>query len=223
LKYNSAYAPIYNKNDQKIGYINLQQFGTQEESEHQIQEFLVSVINIFILLISISTFLAIIIANWITNPLQVLQNFFNQLHFGKQNERIKYYQNDEIGSLVKSYNQKIEELELAAQQLAQSERESAWRDMAKQVAHEIKNPLTPMKLTVQHLVRSFDPTDPLIETKIKKVSESLIEQIDSLAKIATEFSNFAKMPIPLFEEVDIVQVIRRSAELFQSETKSAII
>ncbi len=223
LTYSSAYSSLYNPTGNILGYINLQQFGQQEEIENQIQQFIVSIVNVFVLLLALSAVFAILIANWITNPLRILKERISKINIQQSNQPIEYAYNDEIGELVNSYNKKIEELELAAQQLAQSERESAWRDMAKQIAHEIKNPLTPMKLSVQHLVRSFDPNDPLIETKIKKVSESLIEQIDSLAKIATEFSNFAKMPIPLFEEVDIVQVIRRSAELFQSETKSAII
>lgn len=223
LHYDSAYSPVYNRSGKLIGYINLQYFGQQEEAEHQIQQFLVSIINIFVLLLAISTVMAIFAANWITNPLQMLQELFSKIHLGKSNQRIQYNRNDEIGSLVRSYNEKIEELEFAAQQLAQSERESAWRDMAKQVAHEIKNPLTPMKLSVQHLMRSFDPTDAEARTKINKVSQSLIEQIDALTKIANEFSNFAKMPKPEFENVDIIQIIQNVVELFRQSTDTFII
>lgn len=222
LNFDSAYAPLYNNSGKLLGFINLQHFGQQEESEHQIQQFLVSVINIFVLLLAVSIIVAIIVANWVTNPLQMLQERFSKINLGQSNQRISYNQNDEIGALVKSYNQKIEELEFAAQQLAQSERESAWRDMAKQVAHEIKNPLTPMKLSVQHLMRSFDPTDEKSHEKINKVSQSLIEQIDVLTKIANEFSNFAKMPKPQFEQVDVVQIIRSSAELFKQSTAAKI-
>jgi two-component system nitrogen regulation sensor histidine kinase NtrY len=222
LNFDSAYSPLYNNSGKLLGFINLQHFGQQEESEHQIQQFLVSVINIFVLLLAVSIIVAIIVANWITNPLQMLQERFSKIHLGQSNQRIIYNQNDEIGALVKSYNQKIEELEFAAQQLAQSERESAWRDMAKQVAHEIKNPLTPMKLSVQHLMRSFDPTDEKSQEKINKVSQSLIEQIDVLTKIANEFSNFSKMPEPQFETVDIVQIILNSTELFKQSTSTKI-
>jgi two-component system nitrogen regulation sensor histidine kinase NtrY len=223
LNYNSSYSPIYNKNGRPLGYINLQQFGQQEEAEHQIQQFLVSVMNIFVLLLAASTVLAIFTANWITNPLQMLQELFSKIHLGKSNQRIQYHKNDEIGSLVQSYNEKIEELEFAAQQLAQSERESAWRDMAKQVAHEIKNPLTPMKLSVQHLMRSFDPNHPQAQERLERVSQSLIEQIDALTKIANEFSNFAKMPKPEFEKIDLVQIIYNATELFQQGSHTKII
>ncbi|MCO5261058.1 MAG: HAMP domain-containing histidine kinase [Crocinitomicaceae bacterium] len=215
LYYNSAYAPIYNKSSKIIGYINLQHFGQQEEVEHQIQQFLMSVISVFVLLLATSAIVAIFVANWITNPLQMLQKYVSNIHLGKTNQYIQYHINDEIGALVKSYNMKIDELEYAAQQLAQSERESAWRDMAKQVAHEIKNPLTPMKLSVQHLMRSFDPDDVNAHDKINKVSSSLIEQIDALTKIANEFSNFAKMQKPEFETVDIVNIINNVIELFK--------
>lgn len=222
LNFDSAYSPLYNNSGKLLGFINLQHFGQQEESEHQIQQFLVSVINIFVLLLAVSIIVAIIVANWVTNPLQMLQERFSKIHLGQSNQRISYNQNDEIGALVKSYNQKIEELEFAAQQLAQNERESAWRDMAKQVAHEIKNPLTPMKLSVQHLMRSFDPADEKSQEKINKVSQSLIEQIDVLTKIANEFSNFAKMPKPQFELIDIVSVITNSTELFTQSTSAKI-
>lgn len=222
LNFDSAYSPLYNNSGRLLGFINLQHFGQQEESEHQIQQFLVSVINIFVLLLAVSIIVAIIVANWITNPLQMLQERISKIHLGQSNQRISYNQNDEIGALVKSYNQKIEELEFAAQQLAQSERESAWRDMAKQVAHEIKNPLTPMKLSVQHLMRSFNPADKNSHDKINKVSQSLIEQIDALTKIANEFSSFAKMPKPQFESIDLIQVILNSTELFKQGTNTII-
>jgi signal transduction histidine kinase len=215
LNYNSAYAPLYNKYGKTIGFINLQHFGQQEEVEHQIQQFLMSIISVFVLLIACSVIIAIFAASWITNPLHMIQSYLSNIHLGRSNQYINYSKNDEIGALVKSYNKKIDELEYAAQQLAQSERESAWRDMAKQVAHEIKNPLTPMKLSVQHLVRSFDPNDDRAQEKINRVCQSLVEQIDALTKIANEFSNFAKMQKAEFNSIDIVSLITNSAELFR--------
>lgn len=222
LKYNSAYAPIINAKNDVIGYLNLQHFGQQEEAELQIQRFFVSVINIFVLLLAISVVVSLIVSNWITNPLKLLQERFSQIHIGKSNQAIHYKRNDEIGALVHSYNEKIEELEYAAQQLAQSERESAWRDMAKQVAHEIKNPLTPMKLTVQQLLRSFDPKSEDAQERIQKVGESLVEQIDAITKITNEFSNFAKMNKPNFAKTDIIQVIQNAIELYRHDSKFEI-
>ena len=123
---------------------------------------------------------------------------------------------------MKNYNKKLEELEFTAQQLAQSERESAWREMAKQVAHEIKNPLTPMKLSVQHLLRVYDPSDPKSNEKLAKVSTSIIEQIDALAKIANEFSSFAKLPRPKEKKMDLLPVLKGVIEVFKEEGNFAL-
>jgi nitrogen fixation/metabolism regulation signal transduction histidine kinase len=153
----------------------------------------------------------------LTAPLRILQESFAAVRFGTHNEPISYNKEDEIGALVKDYNSKLEELEFAAQQLARSERESAWREMAKQVAHEIKNPLTPMKLSVQQLLRTYNPEDPKSGDKLQKVAGSIIEQIDALTKIANEFSSFAKMPIPSEERLELISLIQRVKEVFYVE------
>lgn len=217
LNYASAYQPFYSHDGNLLGYINLQHFGQQDEIENQIQQFLVAIINVFMFLLAISIVLAIFISNWVTAPLRLLQENFATIRFGKHNQQISYDKDDEIGALVKDYNQKLEELEFTAQQLAQSERESAWREMAKQVAHEIKNPLTPMKLSIQQLLRVYDPTDPTSEQKVKKVANSMIEQIDALTKIANEFSNFAKMPRPDEVAMNLLPVIENVIEVFKEE------
>jgi len=217
LKYTSAYKPFFNVQGNLMGYINLQHFGQQREFENQIQKFLVAIINVFILLLAISVILAVFISNWLTRPLRVLQENLSQVTFGEANVKIEYNREDEIGSLVKEYNKKLEELENTAEQLAQSEREGAWREMAKQVAHEIKNPLTPMKLRVQQLLRVYDPNDPKSEEKLSSVASSLIEQIDALTKIANEFSTFARMPKPNEETLEITDLIQNVINLFNSE------
>lgn len=217
LKYASAYLPFYNNEGKMLGFVNLQHFGQQKEFENQIQKFLVAIINVFMLLLAISIVFAIFISNWVTAPLRILQENFANIRFGKHNQQILYDKEDEIGALVKDYNQKLEELEFTAQQLAQSERESAWREMAKQVAHEIKNPLTPMKLSVQQLLRVYNPEDPDSEKKIQKVANSIIEQIDALTKIANEFSNFAKMPKPDEVTLDLIPILENVIEVFRQE------
>jgi signal transduction histidine kinase len=222
LKYSSAYQPFYNRAGKKLAFINLQHFGQQREFENQIEKFLVAIINVFILLLAVSIILAILISNWLTSPLRILQENFAHVRFGKHNERISYDKEDEIGALVREYNQKLDELEYTASQLAKSERESAWREMAKQVAHEIKNPLTPMKLSVQQLLRSFDPDDPKSQEKLQRVANSIVEQIDSLTNIANEFSNFAKMPNPTEQEVNIVSLITGIVEMFDHNDKDEV-
>jgi two-component system nitrogen regulation sensor histidine kinase NtrY len=218
LSFISAYKPIYNSKGKLLGYANLQYFGQQKEYENQIQQFIVAIINVFILLIALSIMIALFVSNWLTSPLRLLKEKLSTLRLGMHNEKIDYTGNDEIGLIVKAYNAKLDDLELAAKQLASSERESAWRDMAKQVAHEIKNPLTPMKLSIQHLMRIYDPSDPTMTEKIKKMMASLIEQIDGLTRIANDFSNFAKMPEPTFEKQDLVAIVQNCIAVFQNET-----
>lgn len=217
LSYSSAYLPFYNNEGSLLGYVNLQHFGQQEDFEAQIQRFLVAIINVFMLLLAISIILAIFISGWVTAPLRLLQESFAGMTFGKYNQKINYKNDDEIGALVQNYNQKLEELEFAAEQIAKNERESAWREMAKQVAHEIKNPLTPMKLSIQQLQRVYDPENPNSADKLNKVATSLIEQIDALTKIANEFSNFAKMPHPNEIELDLKPLIESVIEVFRTE------
>ena len=222
LNYSSAYIPMYNTEGNLLGYINLQHFGQQEEFEAQIQKFLVAIINVFMLLLALSTILAILISGWVTSPLRLLQENFAGVRFGKHNQKINYHRDDEIGALVKEYNQKLEELEFAAEQIAQNERESAWREMAKQVAHEIKNPLTPMKLSIQQLQRVYDPSNPQSGEKLNKVTASLIEQIDALTEIANEFSNFAKMPKPNEVRLDLLPLLEGVLEVFRTEEETEI-
>lgn len=222
LNYSSSYMPINNITGLKIGFVNLQFFGQQENVVTRMNELFATLINIFLIVFVLSTILTVIVGSWITSPLRQLHTSLNSLKFGRNMSRLKYDKKDEIGDLVEDYNTKLQELETAAVQLAKSERESAWRDMAKQVAHEIKNPLTPMKLSVQHLKRSFDPNDPDLEQKINRVSNSLIEQIDALTRIANEFSNFAKMPIPQIEKFDLVELIKGVLSIFENESSTVI-
>ncbi len=222
LGYSSAYTPFYNNEGKLLAYLNLQHFGQQKDFENQIQHFLVAIINVFMLLLAISILIAVFVSSWVTSPLRLLQESFSNVKFGKHNQQIQYSKKDEIGALVKDYNQKLEELEFTAQQLAKSERESAWREMAKQVAHEIKNPLTPMKLSIQQLQRIYDPNDVNSKAKIDKVAFSIIEQIDALTKIANEFSTFAKMPRPNETRFDLKPLIENVIEVFNDEEKVEI-
>lgn len=217
LEYISAYVPFYNNKGKLLAYINLQYFSQQNELENELSEFLVAIINIFVFLLAFSILGAIFVSNWITKPIKMLQNSLKKVELGKRNQRIDYEGSDEIGELVKEYNTKVEELAQNAEKLAQSERESAWREMAKQVAHEIKNPLTPMKLSIQHLQRTFDPNDPNIQDRLKKVASSLIEQIDALSTIASEFSNFAKMPKAKSQTINLISTIENAIELFKDD------
>lgn len=217
LHYQSAYTPLINNNGEPLAYLNLQHFSKQTKLEQQINDFIMAIINSAVLLLVIAVVIALFIANKITQPLRLIHSSLKSVELGKENKPIDYNVPDEIGALVKDYNNKLAELELNALQLAKSERESAWREMAKQVAHEIKNPLTPMKLTLQHFKRSFDPNASDAVEKINRVANTLVEQIDTLSHIANEFSTFAKLPKPNEVVLDILPHLKACIELFTSD------
>ncbi|MBK7432392.1 MAG: HAMP domain-containing protein [Bacteroidetes bacterium] len=139
--------------------------------------------NIYVFLLAIAVFVTVVISSRITKPLLLIQEKMAGVRLGSINEKIAYQRNDEIGQLVHEYNRMLEELASSADKLAQSERESAWREMAKQVAHEIKNPLTPMKLSVQHLQRTMQHKDEQSREFVNRISDTLIQQIDTLSAI----------------------------------------
>lgn len=216
LTYAAAYAPIRNAQNQTIAYIGLPNYSNEEEYSDKIALFVSNLINIYALVFVAVGVLAVFLANQITSPLTFIQESISRTRIGQRNEPIVWRRHDEIGSLIKEYNSMIAALEDSAVKLARSERESAWREMAKQVAHEIKNPLTPLKLGVQLLEKSWKENDPNFELKFNKFSKSFIEQIDSLSKIASEFSNFAKMPDTNLEKIDILPVIERAREVYKN-------
>lgn len=214
LEYLSAYIPFKNKDGKLLSYLNLPYFAKQNELEKEISGFLVALINIYVLLFALSIVTAILISNYVTKPLKLIQDKLSKIKLGKTNELIEWPEKDEIGSLVSEYNRMILELTKSAELLAKSERESAWREMAKQVAHEIKNPLTPMKLSIQHLKRIWNDDAPDMDQKMERLTQTIIEQIDTLSSIATEFSNFAKMPKANLEKINVQQILLNSIALF---------
>ncbi len=222
LEYLSAYVPFRNNNNKHIAYLNLPYFAKQNELQEEIASFMVTFINIYLLLIAISLIIAVLISSHITKPLQLIREKLGGVIYGKSNEKIQWKRNDEIGKLINEYNRMVDELENSAKLLAKSERESAWREMAKQVAHEIKNPLTPMKLNIQYLYKAWKDKAPDWENRLKTFTYSLIEQIDTLSKIATEFSDFAKMPITHKNKVDIVPLVKNVADLYNDKEEVVI-
>ncbi len=213
--YLSSYIPFRNNEDQIIAYLNLPYFAKQSELQKQFTGFLMAYVNIYVLVTVLAILLTIMVSRYITKPLQLLRGKLGGIKLGDVNEKIEWKKQDEIGSLVAEYNRMVDELALSADLLARSERESAWREMAKQVAHEIKNPLTPMKLSVQHLKRSWDDEMPDFSVRIDRTCKTLTEQIDALSAIASEFSDFAKMPVASVEKNDLSDIINSSVALFE--------
>ncbi len=223
LKYLSAYMPYYNSNGKVIAYLNLPYFTRQNALTNEISSFATTLINIYLMLILFAMLITLFITNGLTRPIILLQRKFREIEFGKKNEPLYYKRNDEIGSLVNEYNKMLEELSKSAELLARSERETAWREMAKQIAHEIKNPLTPMKLSVQYLMRSYNEKTPGWENLVDKTSKTLIEQIDTLSAIASEFSMFARLPSPIIEKINIVENINSIIELYKQSENVQIV
>lgn len=215
LSYLSAYIPYGEFQDKALAYFHFPYYSKEQNIQSEISYFIIALMNVYVILILFAAFVATIVARSITTPLSVIQENIKNLQLGKKNITIEWHKNDEIGVLIKEYNRMVEELEKSATLLARSERESAWREMAKQVAHEIKNPLTPMKLSIQHLQRAINEKRDNVDELTIKVTEKLIEQIDNLSHIATEFSSFAKMPQAQNEKIELTKILRSTANLFQ--------
>ncbi|NQU31978.1 MAG: GHKL domain-containing protein [Bacteroidetes bacterium] len=222
LSYYSSYVPINLNNELPIGIVNLPYFARQSEFTKSYYIMLSYLINIYVIIGIIGALIAITFSRYLTRPLVLLQDSISNIRIDKHNEKINWNKNDEIGQLIKEYNRMVDKLEQSADLLKHSERESAWREVAKQIAHEIKNPLTPMKLNVQYLEKSFKNKDPEFASKIDSISKSLIDQIDTLDNVAEMFSNFAKSKSLEFEEVDLKNSLKSSINLFDKKSNISI-
>jgi two-component system, NtrC family, nitrogen regulation sensor histidine kinase NtrY len=222
LTYSSCYVPIWADNGSMLGFLNIPYFSSEKELSFQISNILVALINLYAFIFLVSSLLTVFITRWLTRTLSIVINRFERLSLTR-NELIDWPYEDEIGMLVKEYNKMVRKVEENAAMLARNEREGAWREMAQQVAHEIKNPLTPMKLNIQYLQQALKNDYPNVKELAAKVSESLIEQIDNLSYIASEFSNFAKMPEAVPEEIELNDVLSRTVELYLNEQDVKVI
>jgi signal transduction histidine kinase len=216
LNFVSIYVPLFNNENKLLGYIQLPFFNQQQEIQKEILNLVVTLVNIYVLLFVVSGLFSVWLANRITEPLKILKQKFSILSLAKNNDLISYTKKDEIGTLISEYNKMVMALSESVQRLAQSEREGAWREMAKQVAHEIKNPLTPMKLSVQYLQKSLKEDPNNWPKKFDKVSITLIEQIEALNNIANEFSNFAVLPKINLTKINIVNFLEITIHLYQN-------
>jgi len=223
MEYYSAYLPFKNDANELLAYINLPYFTKQREMKEEVYTIIVAVVNVYFFLILLSTIVAVLVTNRVTRPLQLLQERLKGIRLGRHNEPLAYSSDDEIGELVEAYNRMVGELELKANELAQSEREMAWREMAKQIAHEIKNPLTPMKLSVQYLKRAWDDGANDFNSRISRFSNSMVGQINNLSAIASAFSNFARMPKARNERVDVVVPLTNAIALYGNTENVEII
>ncbi len=214
LNYLSVYQPLRNKNNQLMGYLQVPYFASNNVLKEEIAGFVVVLVNVIAFVFLLSGFIAILASGNITKSLNLISEKMNRLNLSGENERIEWQGNDEIGKLVAQYNKTVVELENSARMLAKNEREMAWRDMARQVAHEIKNPLTPMKLSLQFLQNAIASGRSDVDTVTLRVAKNLVVQIDHLARIAFEFSEFANIGTPQNEPLDLHRVMESIIPLY---------
>lgn len=217
-KYQASYTYITDGKFKPIGILNLPYFEDNSFNDKELTEFLLRLGGVYLFMLFIAILLAYFISKYITRSLQAISDKMNSTFLTKRNEKIIVGKpTEEIGKLIAAYNAMIDELEISAIKLAKGEREQAWREMAKQVAHEIKNPLTPMRLTVQSFERKFDVNDPEIKNKVAEYSKILIQQIDTMSSIAGAFSNFAEMPAQQNETLNVVKIVKLGLDIFNED------
>ena len=213
LGYKTAYLPM-SYNGKTLAYLGLPYYSQNSRTQSDASTFMGTLLNVYVFLLLIAGMIAIAMANSITKPLSVIGQKLNNFKLGGRNAALEWKTKDEIGTLISEYNKMVAKIGESAELLAKSEREGAWREMAKQVAHEIKNPLTPMKLSIQYLMHAVKNNADNVDELMERVSGTLIQQIDNLASIATEFSNFAKMPSAENEDLIINNTLESVYNLF---------
>jgi nitrogen fixation/metabolism regulation signal transduction histidine kinase len=217
LQFLSNYVPILDETGRVYAYLNTPYFTSQSKLRQEISNFLVAIINLNAFIFLIAGVIAFFITNRITRSFSFISNKMKAISLGQMNETIIWNRKDEIGDLVAEYNKMVAKLDNSAVELAKNERETAWREMARQVAHEIKNPLTPMKLSLQYLQRAIEMGKGDIQELTKTVSRTLVEQIDHLSQIAADFSQFANIGNPRREVFDLNEMIQLLTQLHSVE------
>ncbi|WP_460675020.1 sensor histidine kinase [Larkinella ripae] len=222
-QYRTAYASVKTSDGQVLGILGVSHFNSEPELERQLIDVVSTALSVFTGLFMIFLLVSYWASNVLTKPLKIITQKIRKTNLDRFNEPLDWKSDDEIGLLIGEYNRMLVKLEEKKQALSQSEKQSAWREMAKQVAHEIKNPLTPMKLTLQHLQRTLKSDNPAARRVLQRTLDTLLDQIDNLSDIATSFSDFAKMPLPKNELFEITSVINKAADLYADDGKITLV
>jgi two-component system, NtrC family, nitrogen regulation sensor histidine kinase NtrY len=216
ISFQSIYCPVRLGSGSSSAYINIPSFNTEDELNDEISRFLVTIINLNVFIFLIAGTIAVFLTNRITTSFSLISEKMRQVNLSKTNEEIEWKKNDEIGGLIREYNKMVAKLVESASALAKSEREGAWREMARQVAHEIKNPLTPMKLSIQYLQKANNSGAPNVKELTANVAKTLVEQIDHLSKIASDFSQFAHIGNPQNEVLELHEMLHSLTSLYET-------
>jgi signal transduction histidine kinase len=218
FNYNSVYIAIKSYGTGNLlGILSIPFFESKQELDKQIIDVLTTILNIFVSIFLVFLLLSYLVSKLLTVPLDMITQKLRRTNLSTQNEPIAWNSHDEIGLLIGEYNRMLVKLEESKDALSRSEKESAWREMAQQVAHEIKNPLTPMKLSIQHLQRALKDKRDNINEMFEKSLPVLLDQVNTLSEIATSFSAFAKMPIPKHEHFEITGVFASITRLHSAD------
>ncbi len=219
LEYFVSYATLKSPQSGKlIGILGIPFFQSVYSLEKIKTIIFTNILNIFAGIFIVLLLLSYFVSEWLTFPLRFITQTLKRTSLIKTNQPLSWRADDEIGLMVKEYNQMLYKLGESKAELEQTQRERAWREIAQQVAHEIKNPLTPMKLTLQQMERSIHngTTSP---EKTEKALASLLTQVDTLNDIASSFSSFAKMPEPVINKLDLVSLLKRIVNLHSQSGK----
>ena len=217
-KYRSSFSQIKDLKFKPLGILSLPYIEDDGFYDRELHNFLFRLGQVYAFMLIIAFGLAYFLSSYVTQSLKAISEKITETSLNQKNEKIEADDStEEISLLINAYNGMVDKLEESAVKLAQSEREQAWRDMAKQVAHEIKNPLTPMRLTVQSFQRKFDPDAFDVKQKMNDYSETLIQQIDTMSAVASAFSNFASMPAQQNETLNVVNIVELALEIFNED------
>ena len=214
VHYLSAYTDFINGNYSQIGYVAVPSFISQKEINGHLQAYILKILPLYLILLLVSVVVVWGISHMVTSSLSVVSGQLKKHRLGEPGKHIDYSFSDEVGELVTHYNQMMDALAESTERLARTEREMAWRTMARQVAHEINNPLTPMKLTLQQLQRTKGTER--FDVAFDRSTQLLIEQIDTLSHIAKSFSSFAKMPEVNPTIVDVAEKLNNFITLMRN-------
>ena len=215
IQYRSSYSLVLDTFSNPIWILNLPYYDDDTLNTYELDSFIIIFGEVYFLILIIAIIFSYLISVYITKSLSEIGKKIKLTRIDKKNSKIQIKaRSKEVNILVESYNKMVGMLNESVEKLSKSYKEQAWREMAKQVAHEIKNPLTPMRLSVQSFQRKFDPQDPGILKKVDEYSKTLIQQIDTMSSIASAFSNFAKMPVQKLEILNIVEVVELTLDIF---------
>lgn len=216
--FRSSYSYLKDIKFKPMGILNLPYEENTEFYDNEVENFLIRFGQVYTFMLLISIALSYFLSSYITKTLKIISDKIEETQLNQRNEKIVIEDGSkEINLLINSYNNMVDKLQESASVLAQSEREQAWREMAKQVAHEIKNPLTPMRLTVQNFQRKFDVNDPNITQKLDDYTKTILQQIDTMTAVAGAFSNFATMPAQQNETLNVVRIVKMALEIFNED------